>query len=238
MNGADESGLEVRRGVILGELEVRRSRGRRRLRGRFPYGRRAVLSDGGRTGRPRKEMFAPKAFAFRVEAPEKEIHLLVGHDFNRPLASRLTGTMKMEDTPEALTFEAEIKPEIAETSYGRDVLAQLESGLAYGISPGFRLPPKRAVPVAETVAEELDDGTLDEDGEPRRGAIIRTVHQALLYEVSIVTRPAYKESTIALLAGAGAGLAALVAEDEEEEERAALIEERSRLVRPAPLRWR
>ncbi|MCT8989014.1 HK97 family phage prohead protease [Chelativorans sp. SCAU2101] len=184
-------------GGVIGELEIRRSkRGGRRLKGRFPYGKRAVLSDGGRTGRPKKERFAPRAFSYRVEAPDKEIHLLMGHDFNRPLASKLTGTLQLRDTPEALTFTADITPEIAATSYGRDVLAQIDSGLAYGISPGFRIPPRRAVPNAEKIEQEPDDGTIDEDGEPRRGAIIRTILSALLYELSIVTRPAYKESTI------------------------------------------
>jgi phage head maturation protease len=185
-------------GGSIGELEIRRSkRGGRRLKGRFPYGKRAVLSDGGRNGgRPKKEAFAPRALSYRVEAPDKEIHLLVGHDFNKPLASKLTGTMRLTDTPEALTFEADISPEIAATSYGRDVLAQIDTGLAYGISPGFRLPPPRAVAKPEIITQEPNDGTIDEDGEPRRGALIRTILAALLYELSIVTRPAYKSSTI------------------------------------------
>lgn len=180
----------------MGDLEVRAARkGRRKLRGRFPYKKRAVLSDGGRKGgRPQKETFSPKAFAYRVEAADKEIHLLVGHDFNRPLASKLTGTMKLVDTAEALTFEAEITPEIAATSYGSDVLAQIDSGLAYGISPGFRLPPPRRVAKPEVFTDEGHD--------PSRGmfnALIRTISSALLYELSIVTRPAYKESTIEAL---------------------------------------
>lgn len=182
--------------LLVGELEVRAARkGRRKLRGRFPYKKRAVLSDGGRKGgRPQKETFSPKAFAYRVEAADKEIHLLVGHDYNRPLASKLTGSLKLVDTAEALTFEAEITPEIAATSYGRDVLAQIDSGLAYGISPGFRLPPPRRVAKPETFTDEGYD--------PSRGmfnALIRTINSALLYELSIVTRPAYKESTIEAL---------------------------------------
>lgn len=182
---------------IADELEVRRAGdGSARLRGRFPYGKRAVLSDGGRTGRPRKEVFAPRAFSYRVEAPDKEIHLLVGHDFGQPLASKLTKTLELTDANEALTFNAIITREIAETSFGRDILAMVSAGLAFGISPGFRIPPKRAVPKAEEITEEPDDGALDEGGEPQRGAIIRTVLAALLYELSIVTRPAYKESQI------------------------------------------
>jgi phage head maturation protease len=104
--------------------------------------------------------------------------------------------MRLTDTPEALTFEADISPEIAATSYGRDVLAQIDTGLAYGISPGFRLPPPRAVAKPEIITQEPNDGTIDEDGEPRHGALIRTIVSALLYELSIVTRPAYKSSSI------------------------------------------
>jgi HK97 family phage prohead protease len=180
----------------IGELEIRASKsGARKLRGTFPYKKRAVLSDGGRKGgRPQKEEFAPNAFAYRVNAPDKEIHLLAGHDFNRPLASKLNNTLKLIDTAAALTFEAIITPEIAATSYGADVIAQIDSGLAYGISPGFRLPPPRAVAKPETFTDEGFD--------PARGmhnALIRTIFQALLYELSIVTRPAYKESDITAL---------------------------------------
>ena len=135
LHGATEGGLEVRADGDGGA----------RLSGRFPYGSRATLSDGGRRGRPRKEEFAPRAFAYRVERPEEEIHLLVGHDFDRPLASRGAGTLELGDSDEALTFEARITPEVAATSHGRDALALLSAGLAVGISPGFRLPPERAV---------------------------------------------------------------------------------------------
>lgn len=174
-------------------LELRRAAGgAAQLAGRFPYGSTAVLSDGGRRGRPRKERFAPRAFGYRVERAEERIDLLVGHDFGRPLASRATGTLDLQDGDDALTFTATILPEIAETTHGRDALALLSSGLAVGISPGFRIPPERAVAEAETVEEEPDDGP----GSERRGALIRTVHHALLYELSIVTRPAYEDATV------------------------------------------
>ena len=180
-----------------GALEMRRrDDGSVQLAGRFPYGPAAVLSDGGRTGRPRKERFASRAFEYRVNRPDEEIHLLLGHDYDKPLASKLNRSMTLKDGAAALTFEAIITRAIAETSYGRDALAMIGAGLAIGLSPGFRIPPERAVPDAEEIEQEADDGTLDEQGQPRRGAIIRTIRAALLYELSIVTRPAYDEATV------------------------------------------
>lgn len=184
-------------GFHEGGLEVRRqSDGSTRLRGRFPYGKKAVLSDGGRNGRPMKEQFAPRAFAYNVERQDVDIHLLVGHDYAKPLASRATGTLSLRDTAAALLFDAVITREVAETTHGRDALALLTSGLAVGLSPGFRIPPERVVPKAEEITQEPDDGSIDEDGQPRRGAIVRTILSALLYELSLVTRPAYSEAQV------------------------------------------
>lgn len=181
-------------GLDSGGLEIRRAAdGSHRLRGRFPYNKPAVLSDGGRTGRPRKEVIAPRAFAYRIERPKEDIHLLVGHSYDRPLASKLTKTLALTDTEEALLFDAIITREISETSYGRDLIAMLLSGLAIGLSPGFRIPPERAVEEAEKVIEE--------EYNPSRGmygAIIRMILEALLYELSIVTRPAYDEAQVEL----------------------------------------
>lgn len=157
------------------------------LSGRFPYGSLAVVSDGGRRGRPRKETFASRAFEYRVNDPKAEIHLLYGHDFGKPLASRKGGTLDLKDGADALTFEARILPAIAETSHGRDALALITAGLAVGLSPGFRIPPERAVPDAEEVVEE----------DPSEGtALIRRIKAALLFELSIVTRPAYPDAGV------------------------------------------
>lgn len=172
-----------------GELELRKRASQGLLlAGRFPYGKRAVLSDGGRNGgRPRKEVIASRAFSYRVDKPDEDIHLLVGHSYDRPLASRGAGTLKLADSDEALSFEAVISDDMQEVSYVQDVLASLRAGLTIGISPGFRLPPPRTVPNAEKVDEE----------DPSEGnALIRTIFAALLYELSIVTRPAYDEAQV------------------------------------------
>ena len=179
-------------GFADGGLELRkRASGAMSLQGRFPYGKRAVLSDGGRTGRPRKEVIAPRAFGFRVDAPKEDIHLLVGHSYDRPLASRGAGTLELTDGDDALTFTATISEDMQRVSYVQDALTAMAAGLIVGISPGFRLPPKRAVAQPEKVE---DEGFDPENG--AHNAIIRTVMQALLYELSIVTRPAYPEAQV------------------------------------------
>jgi Escherichia/Staphylococcus phage prohead protease len=176
-----------------GEIEIRRAGGSTRLRGRFPYGKTAVLSDGGRTGRPQKEVIEPEAFGYRVNDPAEDIHLLVSHDFDHPLASKATDTLTLRDSKEALTFDALISPAIADTTHARDALTMIAAGLFIGLSPGFRIPPKRTVPDAEEIDEEDDD---PDNGEHR--AIIRRVRQALLFELSIVTRPAYSEAQVSM----------------------------------------
>lgn len=184
-------------GLADGGLELRKRGSQALLRGRVPYNKPAVLSDGGRTGRPRKEILESKAFAYRVELPEENIHLLVGHDYNRPLASKAAGTLVLRDSDDALTFEATITDEIAGTTWARDAMAAVSAGLMLGISPGFRIPPKRAVAEPERIEEEPDDGKPSPlDGRPQRGAIIRRIRQALLFELSLVTVPAYPEAQI------------------------------------------
>lgn len=177
-----------------GVLELRAAAdGAKRLSGSFPYNARAIISDGGRDGRPQKEEFAERAFEYRVSDPEAEIHLLAGHSYDKPLASKRAGTLKLTDTAKALLFEALISPEVAQTTHARDVLALLGAGLATGISPGFRMPPKRAVPADE--AEEFLDEELDPARDMHR-ARIRRIKQALLFELSIVTAPAYPDAQV------------------------------------------
>ncbi len=176
-------------GGLAGQLEVRaRKGGSRTISGSFPYNSTATLSDGGRNGgRPKKERFAPGAFSYSIDVSELDINLLVGHDFNRVLASRNGGSLVLRDSKEALFFEATLPAEVAETTHAKDALALLGAGLIPGISIGFRIPPPSAVKEPETIEEE----------DPSQGrALIRTVHQALLAEISLVTRPAYDETTI------------------------------------------
>lgn len=115
-----------------------------------------------------------RAFADRIERGE-DIHLLAGHDFNRPLASRAAGTLQLRDTDTALQIEATID---GQTSWARDFLAAHASGLIRGLSPGFRVPRG---------GERI---------ERRAAGTLRTITAADLFEVSAVTRPAYSAAQI------------------------------------------
>jgi uncharacterized protein len=155
-------------GAATGALELRATDGGVRLSGRFPYATETELAPG------RAERIEARAFAERIEAGG-DIHLLSGHDYAKPLASRQAGTLEIRDTPEALEIEATLSPE---TSWARDFIAAHRAGLIRGLSPGFR------VPAGGERIERRGDG------------LLRSVTRAELFEVSAVTRPAYPAAQI------------------------------------------
>ena len=134
------------RAVYTADLEIRQRRGGgRTLSGSFPYNRRATVKD---RGRVRKEVVLPGAFRFSVEDAEREIHLLYGHSFDRPLARKLNGSLKITDTPKELSFEAVLPDAADRPSWMEDAVRSVRSGLVSGLSPGFRIPPSNVVPDA------------------------------------------------------------------------------------------
>ena len=74
-------------GVVLPAeyLETRRADSGQVIRGFFPYESRGIISD---SARVRKEEFAPRAFSFAIDDPDREVSLLYGHHFDDPLAVR------------------------------------------------------------------------------------------------------------------------------------------------------
>lgn len=155
-------------GMIHGSLELRSEGGATRLTARFPYDREAEIAPG------RFERIAPRAFAARIASGE-DIHLLAGHSYDRPLASRSAGNLTLTDGDDALNVEAEID---GGTTWARDFLAAYRAGLIKGLSPGFRVPRG---------GERI---------EQRASGVLRTITAAELFEVSTVTRPAYPEAQI------------------------------------------
>lgn len=152
-----------------GALELRRdANGGARLTGRFPYASETELAPG------RAEVIEPRAFAARIEAGA-DIHLLAGHDYEKPLASRAAGTLSISDTPAGVVFEAKVD---AGTTWARDFLAAHTAGLVRGLSPGFRVSPG---------GERIE----------RRGnGLLRRITAGELFELSAVTVPAYPAAQI------------------------------------------
>lgn len=155
-------------GGNLGALEIRAEGGETRLTARFPYGAQTELAPG------RHEVIAPRAFSDRIEAGE-DIHLLAGHDYEKPLASRAAGTLTLTETDEAVTLEARIA---GGTSWATDFLAAHRAGLIRGLSPGFRVQPG---------GEKI---------ESRGAGLLRTITRAAVFEFSAVTVPAYPTAQI------------------------------------------
>lgn len=162
-------------GGHIGGLEFRRSAdGETRLHGRFPYGV-ATLLQGGPDRR--REVFEARAFGASV-ADQGDIHLLVGHDFAKPLASRAAGSLTLRDDADALTLEAVLPAELRAVSYVQDFLGTLAAGLVKGVSPGFRVPQG-----GDLVKREGD-------------GLMRVVRSAELVEISVVTVPAYPQAQV------------------------------------------
>ena len=168
-----------------GELEIRRSGQSRVLRGRFNYGSMATIRD---RGRVRKERFEPGAFRFAIEDDSRQIDVLAGHDFGKPLASRKAGTLEIVDGDEAVTFEARLPDD--PPSWVIDAERAIAAGLMTGLSPGFTVPPASVVPDAERLEPE--------PGNP--GVQIRVIREAVLREFSVVTAPAYPDAAVDLRA--------------------------------------
>lgn len=166
-------------------LEVRQLGGRPTITGRFPYKSLAVMSD---RGAVRKESIEPGAFAYTLDDPDRDVHLLVGHSFDKPLASRKAKSLTLKDTEDFLEFIAQIPEGADRASHVVDALAMLGAGLIQGVSPGFRVPPKDVVPGAEKLEPEK--------GNP--SVFIRRLFQLMLFELSLVTKPAYEQSRAAL----------------------------------------
>ena len=171
-----------------GELEVRRVGGASFIRGVFPYNKLGTIND---RARVRKESFSPRAFGFAIEEePTRKLDLLVGHDFGKPIASRQSGTLTIADSAEAVTFEATLPDDAMAPSWVKDVVLAIQGGTMVGLSPGFRAPPKSAVPNAEQLVPE--------EGNP--GVLIRQVNDAVLREMSIVTAGVYDDALVELRA--------------------------------------
>ena len=129
----------------------------------------------------------------KQELSRRDIHVLAGHSWNRVLGSVAAGSAFVDevlDDPENphVSFSIPLpKDETTLPTYFQDTIKEIELGLAGGISPAFFLPPKEKIPDAEEF--------VDEPGSTE-GVRIRVVKNAVLVEMSILSRPAYTATDV------------------------------------------
>lgn len=166
------------------EQEFAPFEGAAQLRALQGQARAAMIEDGVIPATLRRELDAALAGAERHRRMP-EVSLLRGHNMDQPLASRDRGTLRLRDTSAALLFEAVLPGADHQPRYMRDSLLMLSSGLLTGVSPGFRRPPLAASPNAETLVQDRGETVFT-----------RLIRDAVLFELSMVTRPAYKGTSL------------------------------------------
>lgn len=119
-----------------------------------------------------KETIQKGAFT-RALSKGNDIHFLAEHDENKILASTRNGSLTLKEDEKGLLMTAEI----SNTSYGRDYHTLIKDGILRNMSFGF---------------------TVDKDkwNKAKDGTYTREVSELTLYEVSVVTNPAYPQSSI------------------------------------------
>lgn len=119
-----------------------------------------------------REQIAPGAFAGSLAT--RDILALWNHGTDKPLGRTSTGMLVLTDTEQGLAFELKLPP----TSWGRDAAIAVERQDVQGVSIGFSLNP---------------DG---DDWQPVGDTWVRTLTDVTLWEVSLVTFPAYPQTTV------------------------------------------
>ena len=134
-----------------------------------------------RGGTPRKVRVKPGSFNFALQDVKREITVVLGKG-DKPLASRLGGSLELNDTPVALEFNIERLPD---TSYVRDLRALLAAGaIVPAVVPFYIIPPDDVVPNATVI--EIEEGSEDENGE---GIGIQVISAAVLTALAVLFRP-------------------------------------------------
>lgn len=121
-----------------------------------------------------REVIAPGAFTETLKTAD--VRAYFDHDRGRVLGRTKAGTLRLKEDEKGLAVEIDLP----DTSDGRDVRALLERGDVDGMSFGF------------IVRHDEWDETSDPP--------TRTIHAIELREVSVVSEPAYADTSIALRA--------------------------------------
>lgn len=120
------------------------------------------------------ETFAPHAFRDFFSSGKADVRGFVNHDTAKIIGRQSANTIRLYEDDKGVRFEIDV----AETSYGDDLLESVRRGDITGMSFGFRLAKNGA--------------KYDRSG----GAVLRTVTAAEMNEISPVTFPAYEASSV------------------------------------------
>lgn len=120
------------------------------------------------------EEIAPGAFKETI-GRDNDIRALFNHDWNMVLGRTKAGTLKLEEDDHGLKFEVELP----DTTFARDLIESIKRGDINQCSFGF-------IPTEET---------WDYSVEPAH----RTIHKVELFEVSVVSIPAYEDTEVSLV---------------------------------------
>lgn len=118
------------------------------------------------------EVFLPGAFTESLKS--EDVRAYFDHDRGRVLGRMSAGTLRLREDEKGLAVEIDLP----DTSDGRDVRELVERGDITGMSIGFQV-----------LHDEWDE-TVDP---PKR-----TIHEARLREASIVSEPAYGDTSVAM----------------------------------------
>jgi HK97 family phage prohead protease len=122
-----------------------------------------------------REQIIPGAFAEAIEADD--VRALINHDSNFVLGRNRAGTLAMREDARGLAVE--ITP--PDTAFARDLIVSMERGDVTQMSFAFRIRPNG------------EDWAKNDDG-----VWVRSVKRVRLYDVSVVTYPAYTQTDVAM----------------------------------------
>lgn len=122
------------------------------------------------------EIIVPNAFS-KTLSEQGDVRCLFNHDWSKVLGRTKSGTLRLFEDERGLKFEVDIP----NNSYANDLVESMERGDINQCSFGFFI-----------TKEELDW-----DSDP----VLRTILEVELYEVSIVSIPAYDDTEAAVMRG-------------------------------------
>ncbi|MFD2911331.1 HK97 family phage prohead protease [Jeotgalibacillus terrae] len=123
-----------------------------------------------------EEVIEPGAFS-RTLSENQDIRALFNHNWDHVLGRTKSGTLRLEEDERGLRFEIELP----NTSLGRDLAESMQRGDINQCSFGFYIEE----------GKEMWDYTAD--------PALRTILEVELYEISIVSIPAYEETEASLV---------------------------------------